>query len=230
MEASVTTGTRVRDRAEENRKDVALVLRARDGDQTAFDELHHKYRGNFLRWIRPWIRCNLWEDELADAALAELLKVLNQYKPELSAFSSWAFIVMKTSVIKSIAKLATNRNDVSADEFLEEMLPALTGPDDDFVVARLHEEVANLAPEQRVAVNGEYFEGRTDEDLAAELSIPRRRVSYRRQQGLATMRKRLSDVAFTSIRPETRFSRYYYMMDHDVKANDLALLGGEEGD
>jgi len=220
----------VRDRTAENRSDAALVMRALAGDEAAFDELLFKYRDKFLCWIRPWLRYNLWVDEFADEAIADLVEVLCQYKPELSAFSSWAFIVMRTSVIKSIARVAANRNDISAIELLDEALPALTGPEDDFISSRLHEEVANLDPEQRAAVNGEFFEGRTDEDLAAELAIPRRRVSYRRQQGLAALRDRLSDVAFTSIRPKLRFSRYYYVMTDDVKANDTALLGGKEGD
>jgi RNA polymerase sigma factor (sigma-70 family) len=220
----------VRDRTAENRSDTALVLRARDGDKAAEEELYYKYHTQFLCWIRRWLRHKEWAPDFADAAIAKLFEVLPQYKPELSAFSSWAFIVAKTNVIKLIHDLGTERNDVSADELLDEVLPALTGPEDDFVVSRVREEVAHLNGEQRAAVGGQFFEGRTDEELAAELSIPRRRVCYRRQQGLAAMRDRLSDVPFTSIRPETRFSRYYYMMDHDVKANDTALLGGKEGD
>ena len=220
----------VRDRAAEDRDDTALVLRARAGDEAAIKELRSKYHALFLSWIRR----KLWDKDLAhdlaDGAIAELFEVLDQYKPELSPFSAWAFIVAKTCVIKLMLVLGTERHDVTPVELLDEFMPALTGPADDFVTSRVREEVANLSPEQQVAVNGWFFEGRTDEEMAAELSIPRRRVNYRRQQGLAVLRDRLSDVPFTSIRPETRFSGYYYIMDHETKANDCALLGGKDGD
>jgi RNA polymerase sigma factor (sigma-70 family) len=218
-----------RDRSAENRRDAALVLRAVEWDEAAIAELYHKYHTQFYSWIRRWLRHKEWALDFADAAIAKLFENLHGYKPVMSAFSSWAFLVAKTSVIQHLHELGTERSDVPYDEMLADLLPALTGPGDDFVNRRLLEEVAKLEPEQRAAVVGFFFFGLSDEEIAEEQHIPRRRVCYRRHQGMAALKLGLSDIPFTSIRPETRFSRYYYMMT-DVKENKPAQLGGEEGD
>jgi RNA polymerase sigma factor (sigma-70 family) len=197
-----------RERAAENRFDVALVLRVLAGDRAAEVELYHKYHTRFLNWIRRWLRHKEWADDFAEEAVIQLFQVLPQYRPELSSFSTWAHRVAYTKVMKCIRDLHTERDDVSADDLFLEFLPALTGPEDDYVASRLHEEVACLEREQRAAVGGPYFDGLNDTELAARLRMPRRRVCYRRRQGMAALRRRLKYVPFTSIRPRLRFSGY----------------------
>jgi RNA polymerase sigma factor (sigma-70 family) len=204
----------VHDRTVENQCDTALVLRACDWDEAAQAELYHKYHDQFLTWIRRWLRHKEWATDFADAAIAQLFEVLPQYKPELSSFRTWAYRVAYTGVIKYIRDLHTERDDVSADDLFLEFLPALTGPEQDYAARRLREEVANLVPEQRAAVGGP-LDGLTDVELSALLSIPKRRVCYRRRQALAELRKRLIDVARTWIRPKGRFLGY-----KDIGTND----------
>ena len=79
------------------------------------------------------------------------------------------------------------------------------------------------------AIDGKFFKGKPDEQIAKEKKIPRRKVNYRKHQGLINLRKALSDVAFMWIRPKSAFFRNYYMMA-SAKQNLSALLGGEEGD
>jgi len=218
-----------RDRAEGNNRDNALIRRIRAGDEAAYAELWHKYHNLFLNWVRRWLRFPEWERECADHALAVLFEELPKYEPGRSAFCSWAHMVGRSAIVKHIHDLSIDRADFPLDDIVEDLMPALVGPLDDFVAGRIREEVRNLAPQQGAAVGGHYFEDKTDDEIAAELHIPRRRVNYRKQQGLAELKERLCDVASTWIRPEIGFSRDSYMMA-SARQNISALLGGRGGD
>jgi len=225
----MTVAVRLRDRAEGNRRDDSLILRIRAGDETAYEELWYRYHKIFLEWVHRWLRFPEWEEECADHAVAVLFEELGKYEPGRSAFCSWAHMVGRSAIIKHIHDLSIQSEDVPLDEMITDMLPALTGPVDDFMNWMVHEEVEQLEPQQRAAVGGCYFEDKTDEEIAKEQHIPRRRVNYRKHQGLVRLRKRFSGGLYTSIRPGTRFFGNSYMMP-EVEKHEPALLGGEEGD
>jgi len=216
--------TKVRDRSAGNCRDIALVLRARDGDIAAFESLYLKYRKLIVCWVRTWLRYEEWVDEFTDDAINVLRSKLPEYRSERASFCSWAYRVARSAAIKHARVVGTKLAVVPIDLLMEDELPAFYGPEYDFLSSRVEEEVIRLEPEQRAAVYGYFYEGKTDDEIAEELHIPRRRVCYRRRQGLAVLRKRLSDVFFKSIRPETRFSGYYCMMT-DVRENIPALMG-----
>jgi RNA polymerase sigma factor (sigma-70 family) len=187
--------TVVRDRTADNQTDVDLVRRTNAGDRAAESELLTKYRAIFLGWAcRSFRKGNRWTEDYAQVATIKLHKVLNGYRPDLSPFWSWAHIVAKSAIFNFISEQASERNDVSLDELMDEAEPALLGPEEEHIFRRVREEVENLVPEQRAAVRGPYYDDLSDEELADRLHIPVRRVCYRRKQGKAVLRERLSDV------------------------------------
>jgi RNA polymerase sigma factor (sigma-70 family) len=199
-EAKMSVCTKVRDWTADDRADVDLVGRALAGDQAAESELLGKYRAIFLGWVcRTFRKGNRWTEDYAQEAAIKLHKVLIEYRPERSPFWSWAHIVAKTAIFTFISKQATERNDVSLDALMDDALPVLLGPEEEHIFLRVREEVENLAPEQRAAVRGPYYDGLSDDELALMLGLPRRRVCYRRRQGMAAIRERLSEVPFTTI-------------------------------
>ncbi len=186
---------RVRDWTAYNQTDVDLVRRVLAGDGAAESELLTKYRAIFLGWIcRTFRKGNRWNEDYAQVAIIKLYKVLNRYHPEKSPFWSWAHIVGKTAIFTYISKQAAERNEVSLDELMDVAEPALLGPDEEHIFRQVYEEVENLVPEQRAAVRGPYYDGYSDEELADKLHLPVRRVCYRRKQGKAVLRKKLSVV------------------------------------
>ena len=187
--------TVVRDRTADNQTDVDLARRVLAGDRAAESELLATYRAIFLGWSRRTFRKgNRWTEDYAQVATIKLFKVLNKYRPELSSFWSWAHIVAKSAIFTFISQQATERNDVSLDELMDDAMPALLGPEEEYIFRRVCEEVENLVPEQRAAVRGPYYDDLSDEEVADRLHIPVRRVCYRRKQGKAVLRVRLSDV------------------------------------
>ena len=226
----MAVAARVRDRVSEDRYDQDLVLRAKAWDAEAQVELHDKYRGEFFGLTRHRLRDKQWADVFADGAIEQVFEYLASYKPELSSFRTWAFRVARTSIIRQISDIGAERDEVLSFELLAEVMPALTSPEYDFVISRVHEEMENLEPVQQKSVDGAYFDGENDRELAEQNNIPQRRVCYRRKQALRQMKEGLSDVPFMSIRPETRFLVYNSIVAHDKIDSVRAQPGGEEGD
>ncbi len=187
--------TLVHDQSDERRGDAALVLKARNGDAAAQAELFLKFHEKTLGWMHRWMPHKQWKQEFADHAIGVVFACLDKFDPERGAFGSWVYMVVRSAVLKHIHDLHVDRADFPYDEMLEDALPAVFGPEDEFPLSRLHEEVARLEHEQRAAVEGFFFCGYSDVELAAMLGIPKRRVCYRRKQGLAELRRRLSDAA-----------------------------------
>jgi DNA-directed RNA polymerase specialized sigma24 family protein len=219
----------VRDRSVEKESVLTLVRRAQAGDLTAQAELWLLYHEEFRPWVRRWNHINEWEDLFVDAAASQLIEVVSKYNPAGSAFSSWAYSVARSSVLKQVRDLSINHPDVSLDTVMGESLADFLGPERAFVVNRVREEAFRLRGLRGAAVRGRFYEDKTDDEIAAEQHTTRRIVGYRRRQGLAEMAEHLRDVPFTLVCPKDGFSGYYYQMT-DVKENEPAQLGGEAGD
>jgi len=221
--------TQTRDWDAGNRRDRELVLRARAGDEGALTELYLTYYPRVHGRVQRWLWDPQWVKECTDHIMAFIFEHLSEYRPDRSAFSFWVNMEYRSEMTKHVHDLEIDHPSIPFDETLEEGLPAQTGPLEAYVVSRLHEEVEDLEPEQGAAIDGKYFQGQPDRQIAREKKIPRRKVNYRKHQALANLRKALSDVAFMWIRPKSAFFRNYYMMA-SAKQNLAALLGGEEGD
>lgn len=220
---------KTRDRSAGNRRDAELALRARAGDKDAQNELYHRYFPIFHNRVRRWLPDPSWVRECTDDVMATMFEDLPKYRPDGSSFCSWAHMEYRSEMVKHIHELGIDHPNIPIDETLEEELPSMTGPLDAYMESRLHEEVEKLKPQQGAAIDGKYFKGKPDRQVAKEQKIPRRKVNYRKHQGLASLRKALGDVALMWIRPQIAFFRNSYIMAK-AKQNLSALLGGEEGD
>lgn len=221
--------TMTRDWDAANRRDRELALRARAGDDGAANELYHRYYPKLHKRVRRWLWNPAFVDECTAHVVAKIFEDLPRYRPDKSSFSFWANMEFRSEMTKHIHELELDHPNMPIDETMEEELPAPSGPLDAYIDSRVHEGVKGLVPEREAVVDGIFFEDKTQKEIAEERHMPPRRVSYRLQQAKADLRKGLSDVAFTWIRPESAFSRNYYIMA-SAKQNLSALLGGEEGD
>ncbi|HTW90533.1 MAG TPA: sigma-70 family RNA polymerase sigma factor [bacterium] len=225
----MSVSAKARDRAAENESDLALVLRAQAEDPSAKAELWLRYRDEFVHWVRRWNHLNQWEDIFVDSAASQLIEVLDKYRPGGSAFSSWAYTVARTSVLKQVRDLSVNHPDVSLDTVMGESLAVFFGPETAFVVRRIREEAYRLLGLKGAAVRGRFYEDKTDDQIAAEYGTTRRVVGYRRRQGLAEMAEHLRDVSCMLDCTKSLFPGYYYMTT-DEQENEDAQPGGKEGE
>jgi len=221
----------VRNRAADECSDEALCLRAVAGDADALEKLFTKYRAVIAAQIRRCFRRggSDVEDCIQDAAV-RVLERLPEYDPELSSFNHWVFILTRSAFFAFLEERAAERHDVSLDVLKEEMISAPGGPEEKYAAMRIDEEVGKLEEEQGAAIDGHFYDDKTDEEIGEERDMEARRVNYRKHQGLRAIRKGLSEVPFMSIRPKLHHFRYSIEMNHRRDAGASAHLGGEDGD
>ena len=221
----------VRNRAADERSDEALCLRAVTGDDDALEMLFTKYRAVIAAQIRRFFgRGGSGVDDCIQDAVVRVLKRLPEYRPELSSFNHWVFILARSAFFAYLEEHAAERYDVSLDALEEEMISAPGGPEERYASMRVDEEVGKLKEEQGAAINGHFYDDKTDEEIGEEQDMEARRVNYRKHQGLSAIRKGLSEVPFMSIRPKLHHFRYSIEMNHRRDAGASAHLGGEDGD
>jgi RNA polymerase sigma factor (sigma-70 family) len=222
---------RFADRAAVGRTDLDLYRLAIAGDRDALEALLTKYRAVFQLWVRRMFRTdNRWTDDCAQEATIRVWLKLALYRPEKSAFSSWAHVVGISAVFSFLRKHKSERFEVTLDAPWAEGLQTLRGPEELYIYQQVREEVEKLELEQWAAVTGHHYEGKSDEEISQARGIERRKVCYRRKQAERRLKRRLGDVHFMTIRPRMRFQAYYIVMDRMTDAHASALLGGEDGD
>jgi RNA polymerase sigma factor (sigma-70 family) len=223
--------TTVRLRTADARSDESLCLRAVAGDDDALEKLFSKYRAVIAAQVRRYFpRGGFWLDDCIGEAVVRVLDRLPEYCPELSSFNHWSYLLARSAVFAFLDEHEDSWFEVSLDALEEEMLSAPGGPEERYASTRLNEEVAKLDEEQGPAVDGYYYDDKTDEETAKTAGIDTRRANYRRHQGLKAIRKGLTEVPFMSIRPKLHHFRYSIEMNHRRDASASAHLGGEDGD
>lgn len=221
----------VPNRAADERSEEALCLRAVAGDDDALEKLFVKYRAVIAAWIRRFFRRRGSDvDDCSQDAVVRVLKRLPEYRPEKSCFNHWAFLLTRSAYFAYLEEHAAERYDVSLDALEAELIAAPGGPEEAYASMRVDEEVDKLEEEQGAAINGAFYDDKTEEEMGEELGMETRRVNYRKHQGLRAIRKGLSEVPFMSIRPKLHHFRYSIDMDQRRDAGASAHLGGEDGD
>jgi len=167
-----------------------LVRRARAGHQAAIDELFACYERVVLRWAL-WITWN--REDAEDLAMDVLVRALKNL-PELrepSGFHSWIWRILENRVRE------IHRNSSRwAVESLDDMEVAVA----DDMTARLIVwcAVEELPLQQRDAVVGFYFEGKTLKEVALALCVSKNTVINRLNSARNQLRHSLaldSDIA-----------------------------------
>ena len=221
----------VRNRAAGERSDEALCLRAVAGDDDALEKLFIKYRAIIAAQIRRCFgRGGGDVDDCSQDAAVRVLERLCEYDPDKSSFNHWVFILTRSAFFAFLEEHTAERRNVSLDAFEEETISAPGGPEEVYASLRVNEEVGKLEEEEGAAINGAFYDDKTEEEMGEELDMKARRVNYRKHQGLRAIRKGLTEVPFMSIRPKLHHFRYSIDMDHRRDAGASAHLGGEDGD
>jgi DNA-directed RNA polymerase specialized sigma24 family protein len=199
--------TTARNRTAENQRELDLVNRAQAGDVSAGVELWLIYKGKLLPRVRRWNRINEWEELFVDAGASQIYEALPRFRFRGKPFEAWAYAVAHNAVLKLVRDLGLKQIDIPLTE-AEDELPDPPGPLDRFIETRVREAAYRLKGLRGAAVRGCFYEDKSDDEIAEDEHIPRRKVNYRKHQGLRSMGKDLCNIPFRSIRPETRFSGY----------------------
>lgn len=182
------------------REDAVLVERVRRGDQRAFEALYDRYADIVFS-----LTARMLEREAAQEVVQEVFLTLwrkaERFEPARGSFSSWLLRIAHHRAIDELrrGRRRPQAQTLSTEDFnfrLEE-LPDTTPSADERIQAEVRgaavAKVLSLLPlKQREVILLAYFQGLTQAEIAAKLSIPLGTVKKRIRLGLQKLKSYLA--------------------------------------
>jgi RNA polymerase sigma factor (sigma-70 family) len=164
-------------------KDYNLVKNAIDkGDQKAYAELMSRYKDSIYFMLLKMVNNRDDADDLTIEAFGKAFKNIRQYTPDY-AFSTWLFKIATNNCIDFIRK--KRKQTYSIDKGIEtddggelniDIKSSQPDPEENMMkkqkVLMMRDVVERLKPRYRKLVELRYFQERSYEEIADELSLP----------------------------------------------------------
>lgn len=164
-------------------KDYNLVKKAIDnGDQKAYAELMSRYKDSIYFMLLKMVNNRDDADDLTIEAFGKAFKNIRQYTPDY-AFSTWLFKIATNNCIDFIRK--KRKQTFSIDKGIEtddggelniDIKSTQPDPEENMMkkqkVMMMRDVVERLKPRYRKLVELRYFQERSYEEIAEELSLP----------------------------------------------------------
>jgi RNA polymerase sigma-70 factor (ECF subfamily) len=164
-------------------KDYNLVRNAiENGDQKAYAELMSRYKDSIYFMLLKMVNNRDDADDLTIEAFGKAFKNIRQYTPDY-AFSTWLFKIATNNCIDFIRK--KRKQTFSIDKGIEtddggelnvDIRSSQPDPEENMMkkqkVMMMRDVVERLKPRYRKLVELRYFQERSYEEIADELSLP----------------------------------------------------------
>ena len=188
-------------KAEEKSADAVLIKRFLHGDESAFEELYHRYRRQLYAFLNNLIGAGADCDEVFEETWLKVIDSLPRYKDD-GRFGAWLFRVGRNQFYDRLRRNRRERENVSLD--VDEP-PQVAAP-------------VGCGPGERMELNEVE---KLVESAVAQLPEELRETFLLRQQGVAF--KDIADIQQCSI--NTALSR----MQYALRALRKALSGIDRG-
>lgn len=163
-------------------KDVALVEKAKEGEQQAYGELLGRYRDAIYFMLLKMVNNPIDAEDLTIEAFGKAFKNIDQYAPNF-AFSTWLFKIATNNCIDFIRKkrashISLDQTADGEDSLAPSSLIQSDVPDPEAYminkqkIKHMHKIVSRLKPRYRQLVELRYFKEYSYEEIAVELDIP----------------------------------------------------------
>lgn len=168
--------------SDKGQKDLAVVNRAKEGDQAAFTELLERYREPVYYMLLKMVKNNDDADDLTMEAFGKAFNRIHQYSPDYS-FSTWLFKIATNNCIDFIRKkrvyLTSLDHSYTNEDGVGVSIEVDSGeldPEEVFMrqqkVKTMQNVVEKLKPHYRELVVKRYFEELSYDEIATELNLP----------------------------------------------------------
>jgi len=168
--------------SDKGKRDLILIERALNGDQSAYAKLMEMYRESIYYMMLKMIRKEDDADDLTIEAFGKAFNRLHQYSPSY-AFSTWLFKIASNNCIDFIRKKRikvtsmdsayTNSNGENVSIDIES---SERDPEEVVIhlekVKTMREVVKTLKPRYRDLIEKRYFEELSYEEIAKEMDLP----------------------------------------------------------
>lgn len=193
--------------SDKGKKDLALVERAKKGDQSAYAELMDRYREAVFYMLLKMVKNNDDAEDLTIEAFGKAFNRIKQYSPSY-AFSTWLFKIASNNCIDFIRKKRVYLTSMdhaysnSDGESVKIDVPSNTSDPEEVVIKKqkvklMREVVSKLKPRYRDLIEKRYFQELTYEEIAEDMDIPLGTVKaqlFRAREFMANMMKNTKDT------------------------------------
>ncbi|MEM9284152.1 MAG: sigma-70 family RNA polymerase sigma factor [Verrucomicrobiota bacterium] len=161
-----------------NERDVALMLRVRDGDMEAFEQLVELHQGPVVGTVAKMLGGASEAEDIAQQVFVRVWKSASRYEPQ-AKFTTWLFTITRNLVFNETRR-RKRKPTVSVEEREEESHQVVedthtTSPDQDMLQSELEEAVdkaiQELPDKQRMAVVLRRYEEMPYEEIGKVLSM-----------------------------------------------------------
>lgn len=163
------------------KRDLELVVRAREGDQNSYAQLLRRYWDSIFFMLLKMVHNKDDAEDLTIEAFGKAFKNLANYTPEY-AFSTWLFKIANNNAIDFIRRQKgkmvpiDNQGRNPEDEAVIQLQSNAPDPEEELIrkqKARLMKEVVDqLKPRYSRLVNLRYYKEYSYEEIAKELELP----------------------------------------------------------
>lgn len=167
-----------REKREANERDVALMLKVRDGDIAAFEALVEIHQGAVVGTVAKMLGSPTESEDIAQQVFLRVWKSAQRYQPQ-AKFTTWLFTITRNLVFNEVRR-RKRKPTVSVEEREEESHKVVedthtTSPDEDVLHAELEravdQAIADLPEKQRLAVVLRRYEEMPYEEIGKVLSM-----------------------------------------------------------
>lgn len=192
--------------SEKGKKDLAVVKRAKEGDEAAFAQLMDQYREPVYYMLLKMVKNTDDAEDLTIEAFGKAFNRIQQYSPNY-AFSTWLFKIASNNCIDFIRKkrvhLTSMDHAYSNEDGQSVKIDVESGtmdPEETIIkqqkVKMMRKVVEKLKPRYRDLIKKRYFEELTYEEISVEMDLPLGTVKaqlFRAREFLANLMKNTKD-------------------------------------
>ncbi|HIP37533.1 MAG TPA: sigma-70 family RNA polymerase sigma factor [Crocinitomix sp.] len=168
--------------SDKGKRDLALVEKALNGNQSAYAELMEMYRESIYFMMLKMVRKEEDADDLTIEAFGKAFNRLHQYSPSY-AFSTWLFKIASNNAIDFIRKKRlklTSMDSAYTNSDGENVSMDIESSEKDPEEVAIHLEkvkhmrqiVKTLKPRYKELIEKRYFEELSYEEIATEMDLP----------------------------------------------------------
>ena len=187
------------------KRDYDLILKAKNGDQRAFEQLMNLYSKSIFFEIHKLVRNEETANDLMMESMAKAFEQLDQYQPKF-AFSTWLKRVSINHTIDGLrkGKLSTVSMDGSVNSYGEPVgfdVPSdLRNPSEQLIQDERFEAVRGYVSElkemYRELITLRYFKEMSYSEIATETSLPEGTVKARLHRAKGLLQIMMVDSQF----------------------------------
>lgn len=173
--------------------EIALLRRARHGDEDAFDEIVQRYTTPLYRVVRRMSGDAMEAESITQETFIRLWRALPRYRTDKPLLPY--LITIATNLYRDMWRKAQRTVEEDIDEMAEWLSAESDDPEDHLlqeeVLAQLARAVESLPPHYRTVIALRYDAGWSYQQIAEALDLPLNTVRTHLRRAKATLRKYL---------------------------------------